>query len=206
MGEAVSDEAVKSGGVQRSSAAPTPGRETDTSAPRAQLPPTPGGVPDDARLEAHRIVKDLEACLVVDVVGHASVHRFDAQPARRSDRHPPMVRRHRTERSPPCSCSYRVLDTGEERDGRERPNGGSTAAHRWCTRAPATASPVGVRLPLDDDLSPRLADALTKEGWDVVHVSSLGLRPRATASSSGPPATTAKSGSSLLESSQVRAG
>jgi hypothetical protein len=40
----------------------------------------PSGVPDDARLEARRIVEDLEACLNVDVVGHAFAHRFDAQP------------------------------------------------------------------------------------------------------------------------------
>jgi predicted nuclease of predicted toxin-antitoxin system len=33
-----------------------------------------------------------------------------------------------------------------------------------------------VRLLLDNNLSPRLVDVLAKEGWDVVHVGSLGLR------------------------------
>jgi predicted nuclease of predicted toxin-antitoxin system len=33
-----------------------------------------------------------------------------------------------------------------------------------------------VRLLLDNNLSPRLADVLGKEGWDVVHVGALGLR------------------------------
>jgi predicted nuclease of predicted toxin-antitoxin system len=33
-----------------------------------------------------------------------------------------------------------------------------------------------VRLLLDNNLSPRLVDVLAKDGWDVVHVGSLGLR------------------------------
>jgi predicted nuclease of predicted toxin-antitoxin system len=33
-----------------------------------------------------------------------------------------------------------------------------------------------VRLLLDNNLSPRLVEILTQEGWDVVHVSALGLR------------------------------
>jgi predicted nuclease of predicted toxin-antitoxin system len=33
-----------------------------------------------------------------------------------------------------------------------------------------------VRLLLDNNLSPRLGDVLMKEGWDVAHVASLGLR------------------------------
>ena len=33
-----------------------------------------------------------------------------------------------------------------------------------------------MRLLLDNNLSPRLVDVLSKEGWDVVHVGSLGLR------------------------------
>ena len=33
-----------------------------------------------------------------------------------------------------------------------------------------------MRLLLDNNLSPRLVDVLSKEGWDIVHVGSLGLR------------------------------
>ena len=33
-----------------------------------------------------------------------------------------------------------------------------------------------MRLLLDNNLSPRLVDVLSKGGWDVVHVGSLGLR------------------------------
>ena len=33
-----------------------------------------------------------------------------------------------------------------------------------------------MRLLLDNNLSPQLVDVLSKEGWDVVHVGSLGLR------------------------------
>ena len=33
-----------------------------------------------------------------------------------------------------------------------------------------------MKLLLDNNLSPRLVDVLAKEGWDVVHVGSLGLR------------------------------
>lgn len=33
-----------------------------------------------------------------------------------------------------------------------------------------------MRLLLDNNLSPRLVDALSAAGWDVVHVASLGLR------------------------------
>jgi predicted nuclease of predicted toxin-antitoxin system len=33
-----------------------------------------------------------------------------------------------------------------------------------------------VRLLLDNNLSPRLVDVLAKDGWDAVHVGSLGLR------------------------------
>lgn len=33
-----------------------------------------------------------------------------------------------------------------------------------------------MRLLLDNNLSPRLGDVLALEGWDIVHVRSLGLR------------------------------
>ena len=33
-----------------------------------------------------------------------------------------------------------------------------------------------MRLLLDNNLSPRLVDVLSKEGWDIVHVGSRGLR------------------------------
>lgn len=36
-----------------------------------------------------------------------------------------------------------------------------------------------MRLLLDNNLSPRLAELLTMEGWDVVHVGALGLRAAA---------------------------
>ncbi len=41
-----------------------------------------------------------------------------------------------------------------------------------------------MRLLLDNNLSPRLVEVLVKEGWDVVHVGSRGLR-----AASDPPAT-----------------
>ncbi|MGI5126613.1 DUF5615 family PIN-like protein [Pseudonocardia sp. CA-107938] len=43
-------------------------------------------------------------------------------------------------------------------------------------RSAAYASPSPLRLLLDNNLSSRLVNVLTREGWDVIHVSDLGLR------------------------------